>query len=92
MYRREPGRGEAEDWVAFMKILLKDIRPGETYVYFDGYVIPTAAQWLGIEGWHARHELEFVPQVAARTDPKVDEDLLSSREYWQSRRIERGDD
>jgi hypothetical protein len=92
MYRREPEPGEAEDWAAFMKILLNDIRPGETYVYFDGYVIATAAQALSIEGWHARHDLEFVPQVAALTDPTVDEGLLSSREYWQCNRIERDDD
>ena len=61
MYRREQP-GEVEEWVEFMKILLKDIQCGEQYVYFDGYVIPVNADGITIEGWHSHHQLDFVPQ------------------------------
>jgi hypothetical protein len=89
LYRREPDAGEIEEWVGFMKILLKGVHRGEKYVYFDGYVIPATAEGLTIDGWHARHELDFVPQVAALTESKVRDTVLCSREYWNSNRVER---
>ena len=46
-----------------MKILLKEVQCGEQYVYFDGYVIPVTADGVNIEGWHAHHQLDFVPQT-----------------------------
>jgi len=36
LYQREPEPGEVEEWVGFMKILLKGVRCGEKYVYLDG--------------------------------------------------------
>jgi hypothetical protein len=90
--QHEPEPGQAEEWVGFMKILLKGIRSGERYVYLDGWVVPTTAEGVHIEGWHSRHDLDYVPQVAALTDPKVRTDVLSSRKYWQSTALERGDD
>ncbi len=87
LYQRQPKRGEGEEWIGFMKILLKGIRLGEQYVYLDGWVIPTTAGGVNIEGWHSRHNLEFVPQVAALDDPEVRSGLLSSRAYWQSTAI-----
>jgi hypothetical protein len=87
-YQREPELGEVEEWVGIMKILLKGVEPGGQYVYMDGYVIPTTAEGITIEGWHARHDLDFVPQVAAIDDPRVCDDILGSREYWQSNRLE----
>ncbi len=91
LYERDPEAGEIDEWVQFMKILLKGIRPGETYVYFDGYVVPATAAGVKIEGWHSRHELDFVPQVAAMTDPAISDRLLSARDYWQTNRIVRQD-
>jgi len=38
-----------EDWVGYRKILLKGVRRGEMYVYFDGYVIPVSADGITIE-------------------------------------------
>ena len=90
LYRREPEEGEAEEWVGFMKILLKDIQSGLQYVYLDGWVIPTTAGGVHIQGWHSHHDLEFVPQVAALEDPQVQTSLLSSREYWLSTAIDQG--
>lgn len=86
-YRRDPEPGEVEEWVGFMKILLKEVQVGGKYVYFDGYVISATADGLAIEGWHSHHDLGFVPQVAAIHDPAVRDGLLSSREYWQSNRV-----
>jgi hypothetical protein len=88
LYHREPEPGEVEEWVGFMKILLKEVKSGGLYVYLDGYVVPTTAEGLKIEGWHSHHDLHFVPQVAAMDDPSVRTDLLSSRDYWQSNRVE----
>ena len=63
---------------------------GEVYVYLDGYVIPTTADSVTIEGWHSHHDLGFVPQVAAIDDPNVGDNIAYySRQYWQSNRVER---
>ena len=40
-----------------------------------------------MEGWHSRHELPFVPQVAALTDPEVVESILSNPEYWHETQL-----
>lgn len=88
LYQREPEPSEVKEWIEFMKILLKVVESGEQYVYLDGYVIPTTAGGVSIEGWHSQHDLDLVPQVAALTDPEVRDRLLCSREYWQSNRHE----
>jgi hypothetical protein len=88
-YKRDPEPGEVEEWVGSLEILLKGVRPGKTYVYFDGHVIPASARGLTIEGWYSYHDLDFIPQVAALTDPAVHDNLLCSRGYWQSNRIRR---
>lgn len=82
MYRREPEQGEAEQWIDFMKILLKGVRLGQEYVYLDGWVIPASAHAVRMEGWHSNHDLPYVPQVAAMDDPTVSERVLSNRNYW----------
>ncbi len=92
LYEREPEPGEVEEWVDWMKIILKGVQCGEKYVYFDGYVIPVTADGITIEGWHSHHQLDFVPQVAALSDADVRDGLICSREYWQSNRVERQDD
>jgi hypothetical protein len=84
LFQREPKPGQVEEWVGFMKILLKGILLGEKYVYLDGWVISTNAESVSVEGWHSQHDLEFVPQIAALEDPGVRTGLLSSKEYWLS--------
>jgi hypothetical protein len=88
LYQRDPESGQIEEWIEFMKILLKGVKPGGRYVYLDGYVIPTTAGGVTIEGWHSHHKLDFVPQVAAMDDPSIRTDLLCSRNYWRSNRVE----
>jgi hypothetical protein len=80
LFQSEPEPGQVEEWVEFMNILLKGIRPGEKYVYLDGWVIPTNAKSVSIEGWHSRHDLDFVPQMAALKDSGVLTGLLSAQE------------
>lgn len=87
-YDRDPEPGEVEEWVEFMQVLLEEVEPGEEYVYFDGYVLPASAAGLEIEGWHSWHNMDFVPQVAALSDPSIIQNVLCSEEYWQSRRID----
>jgi hypothetical protein len=84
LFQREPEPREVDEWVGFMKILLKGVRAGEKYVYLDGWVIPANAAGVRIEGWHSQHDLDFVPQLAALEDPEVQTGLLSAREYWLS--------
>ncbi len=91
-FRREPEPAEVEEWIEWMKILLKGVRCGEQYVYFDGYVIPVNADGITLEGWHSYHDLDFVPQIAALTDSEIRDGLLGSPKYWQSNRVERQDD
>jgi len=88
----EPDSDDVAEWIEGMTILLKGIRRGQKYVYLDGWIIPTNADGVNIEGWHSRHDLGFVPQVAALEDPKVRTGLLSLRKYWLSTAIERDRD
>ncbi len=75
-----------------MNVLLRDIEVGRIYVAFDGWFLPADGDGIALEGWHAVHDLPFIPQVAALTDPSVIEEVLSNREYWNERRIERDED
>jgi len=72
-----------------MHVLLKDIVPGSAYVYLDGWVVSTAAGRVQLEGWNSRHDLPWVPHVAALTDPGVRASVLDNREYWTSRAMPR---
>ena len=89
--QREPKLGEVEEWIGFMKILLNGIRLGEQYVYLDGWVIPTAAKGIHIDGWHSRHDLDFVPHVVALDNSEGSTGLLASRDYWLSTAIKQED-
>lgn len=90
-YRREPEPDEVTEWVEFMKLFVRDVRPGNQYVYLDGWVVPATAARVTIDGWHSRHDLDVVPQVAALHDPGVRTSLLQSRTYWRSTALESDD-
>jgi hypothetical protein len=81
-WRKEPTLDEVAEWVGAMKGLLTEVRVGEEYVCFDGLIIPTAAASICFEGWHSRHDLVFVPQVAALRDPSLLTSLLCNHSYW----------
>jgi hypothetical protein len=88
IYQREPEPGEIKEWVGFIQLLLRDIQRGDQYVYFDGWVFPTTAEGIRVEGWHSMHDLDFIPHVAALDNPDVTDSLLSSKGYWLSAAIE----
>jgi hypothetical protein len=80
----QPAAEAITEWTSFMKRYLREAKPGETYVAFDGRIIPTSQERLDFDGWHSTHKLEFVPQVRALSDPSVWENILASANYWQS--------
>ena len=70
------------DWCALMRPLLAGIELGRTYVYFDGLLVPRDAPEVRARGKRRSHDLSFVPQVKALSDPLIDQKLLSSSAYW----------
>ena len=82
-----PSDADLEQWIGAMEELLADVVVGEQYVCLDGLYIPTSASAVRFQGWHAVHDLDFVPHVAALDDYSVLENILASQEYWQSNAI-----
>jgi hypothetical protein len=72
-----------------MKQILADVEFDKKYVCLDGAIIPVGAGAAKFEGWHSRHDLGFVPQVAALKDPSVRKDILSSVKYWEANALSR---
>jgi len=75
-------------WTKAVKGMLADVEVGKQYVIFDGAIIPTDSKWLHFEGWHARHDLDYLPHVAALEDPSVVESVLANADYWKSNALE----
>lgn len=90
-WKSDPSDEDVAEWVAAMRELLADVRVGQRYVCLDGLFIPTAATSLRFEGWHSQHDLLFVPQVKALTDPTVMSSILASQSYWQRTAIGAGE-
>ena len=84
---RQPSSKEIKEWISFMKILLKDLKIGKDYVYIDGWVWPTDSTNLRFDGWHAHHELDHLPQLAALANRSALDRTLDSKEYWQTRKL-----
>jgi hypothetical protein len=84
---KPPEENEVAQWVDAMKELLARIEPGKEYVCIDGHIIATDAPSICFIGWHARHDLNFVPQVEALSDPDVLKSLLANREYWTANAV-----
>ena len=76
------------NWVESMKEIFADIELGKSYVCLDGYIIPTDAKQVDIEGWMSEHKFDFVPQVKALKDRSVIDNYLSNSEYWYKNEIE----
>ena len=80
----EPSNDDVSRWVDAMKIILKDVRVGQQYIVLDGWMIETTNKKVHIEGWHALHRLDFIPQVKALKDSTVLPSILANKEYWVS--------
>jgi hypothetical protein len=87
----KPSKEDISGWVVAMKELMAGVQVGERYVCFDGYFVQVDEPSLRFEGWHSRHKLDFVPQVAALKDPSITQRILSNPEYWRSRALENPD-
>lgn len=83
-----PADEELHDWVEAMQELMADLEEGELYVYLDGQFIPVECAGAEFEGWHSRHDLDFLPHVAALDDESVIDSILSNPQYWNERRID----
>jgi hypothetical protein len=82
--RRSVSQEDIDGWVRAMKELLVDVEVGTTYVYLDRAIIAADAGAVRLQGWHSRHDLPFVPQVAALEDSSVLTGLLFSPKYWRA--------
>lgn len=82
-----------ESAAEFMHQMLTNVEEDATYVYFDGYIIPTyydqflqeeGEDPLEISGMHRDHALERVPQVQMLDDPSIAEEggWLVDPAYW----------
>jgi hypothetical protein len=80
---------DIDRWVTGMQQILADVEVGKRYVCLDGAIIPADAGAIQFEGWHSRHDLDFVPQVAALKDPAVRTEILSSTKYWEANALPR---
>jgi hypothetical protein len=67
-----------------MQELLTNVKVGKRYVCLDGAIILADAERIEFSGWHSRHTLPYVPQVAALKDNRVVRNVLSNAEYWQA--------
>ena len=89
-YGRQPDPEEVDEWIAFMKMMTKNLELGKRYVYIDGWVFPTDQRYLQFDGFHAHHDLPEIPQVAALRQREFLDDTLGNREYWRERTIGHG--
>jgi len=80
----EPAVEDVESWVGAMQELLANVIEGEEYVCFDGLIIKADPSAVRFDGWHSRHDLPYVPQTAAVSDPSVLRSILGNPEYWKS--------
>jgi hypothetical protein len=83
----KPTADDVEAWVAAMKVMCEELEPGQEYVYLDGWFIPTDIEEISMEGMHAYHELNCVPQVEALNDPDVIKELLGNEDYWTENQV-----
>ena len=81
---RRDARGDVEEWIEFMRILQKDLRPGALYVYLDGWVFRADQKDLRFDGWHAKHDFARPPQVVGR---ELIDRTIGTRAYWDERRV-----
>lgn len=81
-WSEQPSAEEIGEWVGAMKAMHSHVELGKQYVCLDGLFIPTDANGVEFEGWHSRHNLDFLPQVRACEDYAVMEEILTNRDYW----------
>jgi len=81
---KEPTVQDVQSWVGVKRGLLGEVVEGEEYVCLDGLIIQTSVSAVRFNGLHSRHDLPYVPQVAAVSDPSVLQLVLGDPKYWKS--------
>ena len=85
--QRPAREDEIEQWGARTKRMTRDLVPGRRYVYLDGSYLRADSGFISFDGWHAKHDLSYVPQVAALRDPGVLDRVLHNVDYWRTNAI-----
>ena len=80
---KAPSAEDVREWIQFMQIYLKGVRPGRRYVALDGWVLDAEEKGIRFEGWHSTHQLACVPQVEAVNDQTILQNILANRRYWE---------
>jgi hypothetical protein len=92
MFQETPEDEYVAQWIEAMQQLTADVEPDQEYVCFDGVLVPTDVSGLEYVGWHAAHNLDFVPQVKALEDESIMEEILANMDYWESHAVGDEDD
>jgi hypothetical protein len=77
------------NWVADMKQLLADVKPGRVYVCLDGRLFEKDAHNVEFDGIYASHKFDRLPHVEALQDRSVEDKVLASIDYWRSHKLKR---
>lgn len=88
----KPSEHDIADWVDAMQEMCRDLEVGQQYVYLDGWFIPRDTEEIVIEGMHAYHELDGVPQVIALQDKAIVEEVLANKDYWTENEVPADED
>ncbi len=98
---KEPSPYRINEHAEALQEMLAEVKIGQKYVYLDGAIIPADATGVHLNGRHARHDFDFVPQVQALRDfdfiPHVETlksrfilcDILGNKHYWTTNAINR---
>ncbi len=82
----EPKPKEVRELAAWLRQAMAHVEVGKLYVNFDQRVVAADASALKLVGQIGSHDLPYVPQVRALTDPNVQRDVLTNRRYWDRAR------
>jgi len=86
--KAKPSDSEIAEWIESNSWMIDNLEEGDRVVVLDGAVIPVNHRGpLKYKGWFAKHNLRWLPQVRALKHPEIEETVLSSIDYWQSREL-----
>jgi hypothetical protein len=66
-------------WITAIQPLLAGVKKGQTYVFFDGVLLPYRHGPVKFKGLFREHDLPDLPHIA----PPPLGDILTSPEYWK---------
>lgn len=87
--KTEPDPEDLRETARQLREMHQGLVPGERYVYFDGMIVGVDAPGIRGRGRHARHDLDYVPQVAALQDRSRINWVLQNVMYWEENALPR---